>query len=312
MLLKKGSRGPKVRKLQEELSYLGYSVGGIDSVFGGRTEEAVEIFQTKKRLYPDGIVGPATFRLLAEAMGESYEFKPTQEDPRNSLEKMTWVKCPVDKLDGVPGYGVLTLRSDTAAAFTEFYAELKRLGGAVTSSGGRRRLAQKTSASRSKKSMHYTGRAFDLSLYSGMQNPDEDCFIITRDEDHPRKWRVWCRTQNPLVAKVQLNGVYVKRVKTKSRKTRTQLHSKSAVCRAVDFTALAEKHGFQGISGRRSFFNGGKYAGAEWWHFQWSVGLSEGETSFGEDLLKIYSLSDAKKFQYWDEVKDIKFGEGWA
>ena len=160
--------------------------------------------------------------------------------------------------------------------------------------------------------MHYTGRAFDLALYSGMQNPEKDPFIVTRDESNPRKWKVWCRTANPFVAQVHLNGVYVKHSKTKSGKRRTELHTKSVVCRAIDFTSLAEKYGFKRISARRNFMSGGKYAGAEWWHFQWEDGLVSGETSFGEDLLKIYKKAEAQKFQYWDEVKGLKFKEGWA
>lgn len=312
MLLRKGSRGSSVKTLQQQLSFLGFDVGEIDGIFGAQTEDAVEQFQQKNKTYPDGIVGPITRRLIAEEAGEEAPDVPVENDPFEPGEKLTWVKCPVDKLDDIPGYGVLTLRSDTASAFKKFYAELKKMGGVVTSSGGRRRLTQKSSASRSKKSMHYTGRAFDLALYSGMQNPEKDPFIITRDDKNPRKWKVWCRTANPFVAQVHLNGVYVKRSKTKSGKTRTELHTKSVVCRAIDFTGLAEKHGFKRISARRSFMSGGKYAGAEWWHFQWEDGLVQGKTSFGEDLLKIYAKEEAQKFQYWDEVKNIKFGEGWA
>jgi len=312
MFLKLGSKGSEVKKLQQDLSYLGYDVGTIDGIFGPRTEDAVEKFQTHKKTYADGIVGPFTFRLLAESLGETYVSKEDKESPKDASEKLTWVKCPADKIDDIPGYGVVTLRSDAAEQFKKLYAEVKELGGVITSSGGRRRLSQKSAASRSKKSMHYTGRAFDLALYSGMQDPEDDPFIMTFDPSNPRKFVVWCRTDSPQVPQVSLRGVYVKTIRTQKGKRRTELRSKPVVVRAFNFTELAKKYGFERISGRRSFFSGGKYAGAEWWHFQWETGLVKGETSFGEDLLRIYSLKQCEDFQYWREVKNTKFGEGWA
>jgi hypothetical protein len=81
--------------------------------------------------------------------------------------------------------------------------------------------------------------------------------------------------------------------------------------KAFNFTEVAAKHGFVSISARKSFFEGGAYGGAEWWHFQWNKALTEGVSKFGEELLKVYSLNEAKKFVYWDEVKDNVFGKNW-
>ena len=39
--------------------------------------------------------------------------------------------------------------------------------------------------------------------------------------------------------------------------------------------------------------------------------LTEGVSKFGDELLKVYSLNEAKKFVYWDEVKDNVFGKNW-
>ena len=81
--------------------------------------------------------------------------------------------------------------------------------------------------------------------------------------------------------------------------------------KAFNFTEVAAKHGFVSISARKSFFEGGAYGGAEWWHFQYNKALTEGVSKFGEELLKVYSLNEAKKFVYWDEVKDNVFGKNW-
>src|SRR5688572_11062190 len=59
--LKKGSKGPRVRKAQR---WLGIHADGI---FGSGTKRAVKRFQRSHNLTPDGIVGPATWAALRRA-----------------------------------------------------------------------------------------------------------------------------------------------------------------------------------------------------------------------------------------------------
>ena len=54
MLLKLGSKGEDVKKLQSKLGL------SADGDFGKKTEEAVKNFQLKNSLTPDGIVGDNT------------------------------------------------------------------------------------------------------------------------------------------------------------------------------------------------------------------------------------------------------------
>ena len=56
-VLKKGSQGEKVEKLQQRLSDLGFYQGAIDGDFGDRTELAFKQFQQAAGLYVDGIAG---------------------------------------------------------------------------------------------------------------------------------------------------------------------------------------------------------------------------------------------------------------
>lgn len=96
---KYGSTGDEVRKIQQKLADLGYSVGNVDGIYGQRTQSAVKAFQRNVGLTADGIAGPATLLYLglggsssgnsttysdadvqllgkvisAEARGESYE-----------------------------------------------------------------------------------------------------------------------------------------------------------------------------------------------------------------------------------------------
>lgn len=59
-----GSQGPDVRVVQSLLSRIGYNAGPVDGVFGNRTFQAVIAFQRNNGLAADGIVGPATWRVL--------------------------------------------------------------------------------------------------------------------------------------------------------------------------------------------------------------------------------------------------------
>jgi peptidoglycan hydrolase-like protein with peptidoglycan-binding domain len=65
--LRKGSRDPAVRDLQEALTALGYHPGPVDGIFGQRTEDAVKAFQRANSISADGIVGPITWRNIDEA-----------------------------------------------------------------------------------------------------------------------------------------------------------------------------------------------------------------------------------------------------
>jgi hypothetical protein len=202
------------------------------------------------------------------------------------------------------------LREDAAGAYTELYNEVHGLGGIITTAGGKRRLMSKTSASRSKKSMHYVGLAFDMALPTAMQNPDKDPYLIQRDGDS-RKWIIWCKTSDPSVPTITVDACWVSSHKDSKGRRYTQLNSKPVTCKAFNFTALARKHGFERISGRRSFFKGGRYTGSEWWHFQYERALTRGQSMFGEELLKIYPESEARAFLYWDESYDCVFGKTW-
>jgi len=63
-ILKEGSSGPEVTKLQERLKELGFDPGAIDGIFGLGTEAAVIAFQKSKGLLADGTAGPRTLNAL--------------------------------------------------------------------------------------------------------------------------------------------------------------------------------------------------------------------------------------------------------
>ena len=326
MLLKRGSKGPEVKKLQLGLAALGFSPGGADDIFGGGTEDAVEAFQEKHKLYSDGKAGNDTLEvfnteLLRHPGFEVHQITPAAPpaDPIDDPDKLSWVGCPANKFEGRGGYTRTTLRSDCAVKYNAFYKEVHQHGGIVTSAGGKRGLTAGGGASQSKKSMHYIGLAFDMALPTGMQHGDgSDPYVVCKDPETPRKWIVWCRVLDdnaPLAGEVEevtLTGWYMTTQCNSKGKKYTELHSYEWTGRAINVTEIAAKHGFVGIRARKSSMTGGSSSGLEWWHWQNDGLLTKNVSTFGQELLKVYDLAFIKKkFRWWDASKGCVFGVSW-
>ncbi len=69
-IVRQGSRGVYVCILQDALTTLGYDTGGLDGVFGVRSNSSVISFQNKNGLKADGIVGNLTWNsLMSQVVG---------------------------------------------------------------------------------------------------------------------------------------------------------------------------------------------------------------------------------------------------
>ncbi len=71
VVLKEGSKGEEVTKLQEGLKKLNFYSGTVDGVFGAKTLAAVINFQKSQQLVADGIVGDKTWSKLNVALEQS-------------------------------------------------------------------------------------------------------------------------------------------------------------------------------------------------------------------------------------------------
>ncbi len=80
-MLRNGSSGLEVEKLQESLKRIGFGPGPIDGVFGPKTEAAVRKFQEHAELVVDGIAGPKTMGALEEALREAKKIKKEMKPP---------------------------------------------------------------------------------------------------------------------------------------------------------------------------------------------------------------------------------------
>jgi peptidoglycan hydrolase-like protein with peptidoglycan-binding domain len=63
-VLRVGSTGLPVRRLQSRMSAVGFDTGGVDGRFGANTEAAVRTLQQAYNLGVDGIVGPQTWDVV--------------------------------------------------------------------------------------------------------------------------------------------------------------------------------------------------------------------------------------------------------
>ena len=83
MLLKRGSSGPDVSRLAEQLVRLGYHPGPASASFDDALARAVKAFQMQnadsvgRPLVVDGIVGPVTAAAIARRLGDAPPAPPT-------------------------------------------------------------------------------------------------------------------------------------------------------------------------------------------------------------------------------------------
>lgn len=102
MILKKGSKGEEVKKIQQKLGL------SADGDFGQKTEDAIKAFQTKHGLTADGIVGEATLKKLMEGVQVIGE-------PALPSNKTTGLK--IENLKGHIPDAVIAQIPETAAKF---------------------------------------------------------------------------------------------------------------------------------------------------------------------------------------------------
>lgn len=86
-LLRWGSTGDDVKKIQEALDNLGYDLGsyGIDGIIGNYTQAAIKSFQEANDLIVDGIVGPQTIAALQSASESTEELNLDVQDLISSI-----------------------------------------------------------------------------------------------------------------------------------------------------------------------------------------------------------------------------------
>ena len=287
MILRRGDVNSAVRKLQNLLTEKGFDTQGIDGWFGKDTETAVEEFQSANGLEVDGIVGEATWT----ALGTEYAPAPGEATHH-------WDRAPADVYKN--GFSSFTLREDVVEAYNHVYQEVKNAGGIIPSSGGKRNLSQSVGRGRSKTSFHYTGRALDIMIYSAMQNPETDPLVVAQDSSNTNPyWRVFVKA--PGGAQMTVEGVVWKKNAPWNKRISGSF---------LDLTELFAQAGFDRIRARTNWQK--HYINSEWWHFQYENGLIAGESTFGDELVKVYDQSELERHPPWDFRHYVFNGGGFS
>jgi hypothetical protein len=310
MTLRLGSKSETVRAVQEMLNTVGIRTSTADGSgftrleedgeFGARTERAVMQFQAEHGLLVDGKVGPLTLQALEQELRANLVAfsSPGADSLELAPDRLSFERAPADKVGD--GYAAVWLRADCAERYRAVYEVANSKGARLTSSGGKRDLFANVGTGRSATSFHYTGRALDLYLYSGMVNPEKDAYVVVLDT--ARLFRVYARC-TPRHAELD----HLDRVVTYKNRS-AKLSADGAF---LDLTALFDLHGFKRISARPDFFDNGSQLGAEWWHFQDETGLEKGKSTFGNELLRVYSRQTLEKSPPW-KFRDRVFGVNWS
>lgn len=307
MVIRAGATGAAVVRLQQGLIHAGLlAKRQDDGKFGPKTEAAVEAWQEAHDLYADGVVGPITVEAWNRTMPAQFHLSAASAPavPSPGVPRLKTVRVSCDAL-GSGGFTSMRMREDVAARYNALRAELVALGSGVTSAGSIRPLGSGGGAAQSAVSMHYPGLAWDLALGSGMQSVGNPYLVEALGD---RRWRVWARCRPGAVPDVTVQATLCS-----TSGGKTHLKTVSVTGAYVDFTARAAAHGFLPIRGRRSFFSGGSYSGAEWWHFQCEGLLVHGTSTFGQELLKLYSEATIRRefMGNWSLVKGYRFGIEW-
>lgn len=302
----KVSRSDTVESVQRMLSEMGFNPQGIDGIFGQKTEKAVIRFQESVGLYADGIVGPVTMEALEDAYTTLVLeiMSPGSESVDGHVERMHFVRCEADKIKGTEGYDRLYLRMDAADAYNKVLNQVHQWGGKLTSSGGKRALNVKLNSNRSATSFHYLGLALDLFIWSGMNNPKEDPYVIKVADFEARRFEVYVRCNSNEVEDVALSDVVV--YKDPGLQNR---HSVTGPFK--NLTAEFHNQGFEPIPARLRFIEDGYPLAAEWWHFQFEAPLKPYVSNFGGELLRVYSKQRLENTTPW-RFRDRVFKVNWS
>lgn len=295
-MISHGDGGEGVRRLQRGL--------GVepDGIFGEETERALRTFQAEEGLGVDGVFGPGSWaRLLRRCIDE--------DRLREVWPKRAWVRLELSERvkplvkRGV-SYDRINIREDFAPALQAALDDFEAAGCVLTTSGSKRRLKERVTATRSVTSMHYIGRAFDLGVYSGARDPDNDPLLVAEDAElrGVRQWRIFARADNPSHPLVE------KRVlRVLSAKARGLVEIEALV---VDVTARLASAGFVGIGARSKSWAAPlqHYPGTEWWHFQIVEGLEVEQSTFGDELLTMFDLEELRGMGPWG-LRSAEFGK---
>ncbi|MGQ4647097.1 peptidoglycan-binding protein [Lyngbya aestuarii] len=92
-----GSRGEKVKELQEKLKELSYYQGEVDGVYGQGSRTAIREFQKSAGLTADGIAGSTTWELIETALAKQNQPTPPEEQEQKKDADQSTISLDIPK-----------------------------------------------------------------------------------------------------------------------------------------------------------------------------------------------------------------------
>lgn len=191
-----------------------------------------------------------------------------------------------DHLPG--GFGDFRIREDFVDSYKRVLTRARALGGLVTSSGALRDLHEPATAGRSRTSLHYTGRAIDLYIESGMRTSRDPYAVVPAVTGDRVTWTIWCESVSPEPGDDAFDPALIveQELEYAVWKAGTGFTLARRRGRFFSLTALFRSAGWQPIPARADWRT--TYLSCEWWHFQNQRGLVNGVTKFGDELRAIW------------------------
>ena len=123
--LKYGSRGEKVKEIQQRLKSLGYLNGAVDGIFGNQTKAAVKDFQAVAKLTANGKCDTKTYKKLLAPDAPKLDRKPGSScaPAHGTAQKMDWWTSDIQKIFAK---GVTATITDVATGIS--WKEIRKAG----------------------------------------------------------------------------------------------------------------------------------------------------------------------------------------
>lgn len=118
-VIRRGSSGATVKKIQQKLKNWGYYKGSVDGVYGSKTVEAVRFFQKKNGLAADGIVGSKTLAALGISSGSQSSSTTAvyNDSDVNLLAKLIYGEARGESYVGQVAVGAVVMNRIKSASF---------------------------------------------------------------------------------------------------------------------------------------------------------------------------------------------------
>lgn len=302
--------GSYVYDLQNDLIKIGYIDGKADGYFGSKSKRAVLRFQRHAKRKYRMKKGKGTSTSANDVKSLSFKQKPDGiVNQITAVEIRLWISkdwvLPLGRFKKTTITGG-ALRKDAATAWRNAAGKIRTLGGTIAPSpkyGDTTRTitADSKTGGNSLYSLHYAGRAVDLTQSLANYGSAQKYFLIKDPKGGKMYFRIYCKTtlQNGKQGKkfAKPNKYYDVSSK-KERHFRTGYY--------LDITKILESYGFARIPAK-SNWTSLIWKRAEWWHYYWPKNI---QATF-QDEMELFGIPEKKlRRRYWKTDKRLDHKPG--